>query len=646
MGAVERTLGHKSPRLVPLLEACSGLPQLKAIHAHMLRTHIFSDVFCASRLLAFCVDPPHHRHPPQPHGSPLLLDYALWVFSLVDSPNLFMYNAMIRGCARAAAGDHYPLGSLHFYCQMQRRGLQPDNLTYPFVLKACGRLRCRGTGRQVHGQVVRRGFELDAHVQSSLLHMYASCGDACAARSLFDGIERPDVVLWTSMIKVYNQCGDISFARRLFDIMPERNVVTWSSMICAYTKNGHFDEALDLFRVMKLENIKANEPAMASVLSSCASLGALQQGERAHDYIVQNNLLPNLIVGTALVNMYAKCGDVGRAISIFEKLPEKDWLSWTTMIAGLAMHGYGTMAVDYLCKMIEEKLAPREITFTAVLSACSHGGLVEKGLELFESMKKDYAMDPGMEHYGCLVDLLGRAGRLEEAEKFVLGMPIQPDASVWGALLGACRIHRNAEMGERVGKILTELQPAHSGYYVLMSNVYATANQWEGVTGMRHVMRERGVNKSPGHSLIEMEGTVHRFVMGDKSHPEIGKIEEMWKEISQRIRSVGYVGNTTEVLFDIEEEEKESALAKHSEKLAVAFGLMKTGPGDTIRIIKNLRVCEDCHELSKGFQLWASVSMVSQSAYSRPGTSVVVILQQFGDADDVVPKIIEEEAAA
>uniref|UniRef100_A0A1D1XRX0 Pentatricopeptide repeat-containing protein At5g06540 n=1 Tax=Anthurium amnicola TaxID=1678845 RepID=A0A1D1XRX0_9ARAE len=585
---VERTLCLKSPKLL-LLETCSGLSQLKAIHAHMVRTHIIADVFCASRLLAFCVDPPPSA-PKQP-----LWDYAERLFSQVERPNLFMYNAMIRG----SAGGGNPPRSLYLYRQMQGRGIQPDNLTYPFVLKACGRWCCGEAGRLVHCRVLRRGFELDGFVQSSLLHMYASWGDAGAASRVFGEIKLPDVVIWTSMIDVYGKCGDIDSARQMFDKMPERNVVTWSSMICAYTKNENFSEALDLFHVMESEKVVPNEAAMVSVLSSCASLGALEQGERAHEYIVQNNLTSNLILGTALVNMYAKCGDVQQAIRIFEQLPEKDWLSWTTVIAGLAMHGYARMSLDYFSKMVKARVTPREITFTAVLSACSHGGLVERGFELFESMKKDYRMEPRKEHYGCMVDLLGRAGRLEEAEKFVLKLPVKPDASIWGALLGACRIHKNVEMGKRVGKILTMLQPEHSGYYVLMSNIYATASQWEGVTELRHAMSERGVKKSPGHSLLEMDGRVHRFVMGDKSHPEIEKIEEMWEEIVGRIRSIGYVGNTSDVLFDIEEEEKESALAKHSEKLAIAFGIMKTGTGSVIRIIKNLRVCEDCHEVTK-----------------------------------------------
>ncbi|CAA7399236.1 unnamed protein product [Spirodela intermedia] len=587
---VAKALSAKSPVLQLLLETCNGLPQLKVVHAHMLRSQLIADVFCASRLLAFCVDPPTGA------DRPSLLYYAEKVFSLVDQPNLFMYNAMIRGWS-GHGGD--PSRSLDLLRQMLRMGLRPDNLTFPFVFKACAALGYGGMGRQVHGQVVLVGLWGDPYVQSSLLHMYARCGNGGAASRLFREIERPDAVIWTTMVLVYSQCGELLSARKMFDEMPERNTATWSCMISGYAKNGHFEEALDLFRSMQLEKVRANEAAMVGVLTSCANLGTLEGGKMAHEYMVRHNIVLNLILGTALVEMYAKCGDIQRAIAIFEQLPERDWLSWTTMITGLAMHGCTLMALEYFSKMVGAGVAPRAITFTAVLSVCSHGGLVSRGFELFESMKKDHRIEPRMEHYGCMVDLLGRAGKLQEAERFVLEMPVEPDGSIWGALLGACRIHRNSAMGKRVGEILTQLQPEHGGYYVLASNICAKAGQWEGVSELRRAMKERGVKKELGHSLVELDGRAHLFITGDKSHPEIGKIEEMWEEILQRIRAAGYVGRTGEVLFDIEEEEKDSALAKHSEKLAIALGVMKTGPGATIRIVKNLRVCEDCHEVTK-----------------------------------------------
>ncbi|CAN1306830.1 Pentatricopeptide repeat-containing protein At5g06540 [Linum perenne] len=393
--------------------------------------------------------------------------------------------------------------------------------------------------------------------------MYAHLGEIISARRVFDGSLKLDVVSWTSMIAGYNKVGDVGSARQLFDKMPEKNV-------------------------LQSRRVRANETVMASVVASCAHLGALELGENAHDYVIRNNLTLNLILGTALVEMYSKCGAIDKANEVFEQLPEKDALSWTALISGFAMHGYANKAVDYFSKMISTGISPREITFTAVLSACSHGGLVEKGWE------------PRLEHYGCIVDLLGRAGKLEEAEKFILEMPIEPNAPIWGALLGACKIHRNADVAERVGKILMELKPDYSGYYVLLSNIFARANRWKNVETMRLAMKEKGVKKPPGYSLIEMDGVVHRFTLGDRTHPEIDRIERTWDEIVKRIRNAGYLGNTEDALFDIDEEEKESAIYRHSEKLAIAFAIMKSSDSSKpIRIVKNLRVCEDCHTATK-----------------------------------------------
>ncbi|TYJ12487.1 hypothetical protein E1A91_A11G354300v1 [Gossypium mustelinum] len=297
--------------------------------------------------------------------------------------------------------------------------------------------------------------------------------------------------------------------------------------------------------------------------------------------------------------MYARCGSIEKAIKVFDQMPERDVLSWTALIAGFAMHGYAEKAIWFFSKMVNSGLKPRDITFTSLLSACSHGGLVEKGLELFESMKRNYGIEPRLEHYGCVVDLLGRAGKLAEAEKFVLEMPVKPNVPIWGALLGACRIHRNAEIAERVGNILIPLLPEHSGYYVLLSNIYARTNRWENVETMRQMMKEKGVKKPPGYSLIEVDGKVHNFKMGDKLHPEIEMIERKWDEILRKIRLAGYTGNTSDALFDIDEEEKENALHRHSEKLAIAYGVMRTEAPAPIRMVKNLRVCEDCHTATK-----------------------------------------------
>lgn len=582
--SVFKNLGLKNPKHF-VLETCSNPSHLKIVHGHMIRTHGIFDVFKVSRLIAFCID----------RSGTSLLDYACRIFLQIQNPNLFIFNAMIRG----HSGSKNPDQSFNFYIQLQRQGLHPDNLTFPFLVKSCITSQCTSMGSQVHASIIKHGFESDVYVQNSLVHMYSKFGDIAAATLIFQRMRCVDVVSWTSMIRGFNKCGDLESARKLFDQMPEKNLVTWSTMISGYAQNNHFDKAVELFRLLKLEGVRANETVMVSVISSCAHLGALELGESAHEYVVKNGMTLNLILGTALVDMYARCGSIDKAVWVFESLPERDALSWTALIAGLAMHGHCERSLEYFTRMVEAGQTPRDITFTAVLSACSHGGLVETGFQIFESMKTEYRIEPRLEHYGCMVDLLGRAGKLEEAEKFIQKMPIKPNVPVWGALLGACRIHKNAEIAERVGKILIQLLPQHSGYYVLLSNIYANANKWEKVTEMRETMKAQRVKKGPGHSLIELDGRIHKFTVGDRSHPEIDKIKRKWEEILMKIRATGYRGNTADALFDIDEEEKESALHRHSEKLAIAFGMMRTEAGTPIRIVKNLRVCEDCHTATK-----------------------------------------------
>ncbi|CAA7026817.1 unnamed protein product [Microthlaspi erraticum] len=584
---VLNTLRFKHPKLA-LLQSCSSFSDLKIIHGFLIRTHFISDVFVASRLLALCVDDGIVDK------SINVLGYAYGIFSQIQEPNCFIFNILIRGFSSGAE----PSRAFQFYTQMLKSRIRPDNITFPFLIKAAAEMECVKTGEQTHSHVVRFGFQNDVYVENSLVHMYANCGSIAAAGRIFGKMPFRDVVSWTSMVAGYCKCGMVGDAREMFDEMPQRNLVTWSIMINGYAKNNFFEKAIDLFELMKREGIVANETVMVSVISSCAHLGALELGERAHDYVVKNHVTVNLILGTALVDMYWRCGEIEKATRVFEGLPEKDSLSWSSIIKGLAVHGDAHKAIRYFSEMVRLGFIPRDVTLTAVLSACSHGGLVDKGLEIYENMKTDYGIEPRLEHYGCIVDMFGRAGRLTEAENFIRKMPVKPNAPILGALLGACKIHKNTEVAERVGNMLIEVKPEHSGYYVLLSNIYACAGKWEKIESLREMMKEKLVKKPHGWSLIEINGKINKFSMGD-THPEMGKIKRKWEEILRKIRAIGYKGNTGDALFDVDEEEKESAIHMHSEKLAIAYGMMKTKPGTSIRIVKNLRVCEDCHTVTK-----------------------------------------------
>ena len=395
--------------------------------------------------------------------------------------------------------------------------------------------------------------------------------------------------------------------RYLFNQISKPDLASWNSILSAYVHNSGAIcedvslslEVLTLFIEMQKSLIKANEVTLVALISACAELGALSQGAWAHVYVLKHNLKLNHFVGTALIDMYSKCGCLDLACQLFDQLPHRDTLCYNAMIGGFAIHGYGHQALDLFKKMTLEGLAPDDVTLVVTMCGCSHVGLVEEGCEVFESMKEVYGVEPKLEHYGCLVDLLGRAGRLREAEERVLNMPMKPNAVIWRSLLGAARVHGNLEIGEVVLKHLIQLEPETSGNYVLLSNMYASINRWDDVKRVRKLMKDHGINKVPGSSLVEVGGAMHEFLMGDKTHPRSKEVYLKLEEMSRRLHEYGHKPRTLEVLFDIEEEEKEDALSYHSERLAIAFALIASHPCAPIRIIKNLRVCGDCHTSSK-----------------------------------------------
>jgi pentatricopeptide repeat protein len=307
----------------------------------------------------------------------------------------------------------------------------------------------------------------------------------------------------------------------------------------------------------------------------------------------------NAVMGTSIIDMYSKCGRVEMARKAFDCMKDKNVKSWTAMVAGYGMHGQATEALEVFYKMIGAGVKPNYVTFVSVLAACSHAGLLKEGWHWFNSMNHEFGVEPGVEHYACMVDLLGDAGHLNEAYDLIKGMKVRPDSVVWGSLLGACRIHKNVELGETSARKLFELDPANYGYYVVLLNIYADAGRWEDVERMRILMKNDGIVKTPGFSLVELNGRVHVFLVGDREHPEHHKIYEYLEKLTMKLQEFGYVRNMTSVFHGITEEEKEMTLRVHSEKMAVAFGIMNSAPGTTIQVIKNLRVCGDCHTVIK-----------------------------------------------
>ncbi|PIA31513.1 hypothetical protein AQUCO_04900072v1 [Aquilegia coerulea] len=638
-------------QLISLLDSCKSMRELKQLHAQIIQQQVTLSPYefnsATTKLVSFLAI--------SPYGN---LDYAKVVFNHLQKPDIFTSNTLIRGLALS----NKPFEAIELYVKVLQKCLKPNNFTYPFVIKACTESLLNRNGVSVHTHVFKFGLESDCYIQSSLIHMYANGKDLDAAKQVFDKCSDgdfvcwnamidgyvkfgemelaqlvfgrmvcKDVVSWNTMINGYAIFGNIEEAKKLFDEMPKRNVISWNSMLAGYIKCGDFEgaqgifhkmplrdvvswnsmlacyvqsgkssEALAFFNEMRAAGVKPTESTVVSLSSACAHIGALDQASHLHSHINEQKIAVTTIVGTALVDMYAKCGSISLATQVFYSIEHKDVLTWNTIITAMAMHGHAEEALQHFEEMQQAGVCPDDITFVAVLSACSHAGLVEEGQRLLGCMRSMYGIHPKVEHYGCLIDLLSRAGHLVEAVELIESMPMEPNSSAWGALLGGCRIHGNIEVGELVGKHLLEIQPHHSGRYVLLSNIYAAAKRWDDARGVRKRMKTKGVTKVPGISMIELNGIMHQFLSGDQSHPESDNIYRKWSEISARLKGeLAYSPDTVQVLFDIEEEEKEQALSIHSEKLAIAFGFLHMGQKDIIRIVKNLRVCRDCHSVSK-----------------------------------------------
>ena len=537
-----------------ILNACvsaGALEWVKEVHTHAREAGFESDVRVGNALV----------HMYAKCGS---IDDARLAFDKMEERDVVTWTVMIGGLAEHGCGHE----AYELFLQMKREGFKPNAITYMSILNACASAGALEWVKEVHTHAREAGFESDVRVGNALVHMYA-------------------------------KCGSIDDARLAFDKMEERDVVTWNVMIGGLAEHGCGHEAYELFLQMKREGLKPDAFTYASILNACASAGALEWVKEVHRHARAAGFESDVRVGSALVHMYAKCGSIDDARLAFDKMEERDVVTWNVMIGGLAEHGCGLEALDVFKTMVAGGVEPSEISFVAVLSACSHSGLVDEGRRLFLAMTEDYGIERTVELCTCMVDVLGRAGHLEEAKLLIGNMPVEADGATWGALLGACRTYGNVELGKLAANELLKLEPKDASAYVLLSNIYAAAGKWEEVLWVRTMMQERGIRKEPGRSWIEVDNKVHDFVVGDTSHSEAKEIYAELRRLSETIKANGYIPDTRLVLRNIEEEEKELALCSHSEKLAIAYGLMRTPLGQPIRVFKNLRVCSDCHTATK-----------------------------------------------
>lgn len=393
--------------------------------------------------------------------------------------------------------------ALSLFEEMLAAGVLLDEVVLLSVISACTHLSAIREGRLIHGLAVKTGVDSYINLENACIHLYARCGDILAAEKLFHSSRKLDQVSWNSMISGYMKCGFVDKAKSLFDTFSDRDVVTWSAMISGYAQHNQFFEALKLFKKMQQEGINPDEAVLASVISACTNLAALDQGKWVHSYIRENGLKVDGILGTTLIDMYMKCGCVEIAIEVFHEMEEKRVSAWNAIIFGFAMNGFAERGLEVFSEMKRRGVIPNEMTFIGVLGACRHMGLVDEGQHHFVSMVREHNIKPNVKHYGCMVDLLGRAGFLKEAEQLIMSMPMKPEVTTWGALLGACKKHGDYNMGERVGRKLIELHPENEGFRMMMSNICASKGDWNDVLEIWQKMGQYGTEKTPGWSLIE-----------------------------------------------------------------------------------------------------------------------------------------------
>lgn len=575
-----------------LVASCAKLPRPETglgVHGHIVKSGFDSDIFIANSLVHF-----YSRFDD--------LGGARQLFDEIPHRDAVSYNTVINGYARAGLAAE----ALSLFKDMCESEVFPDAYTFVSLLSLSSSIADLPTGRLIHQLMYKNlGAPLSGVLlKNALVGMYAKCGKMKAAERAF-GALRPREISTpaiSSMISGYTGRGEVETARELFDDMPVKDSIAWTAIIGGYSRAGRHREALDLFLEMESSGAEPDEVTVAVALSACAQAGAVEMAKRLHRRAEKiSSSRRNLVLATAIVDAYAKCGLVAAAIDVFRGVDgrSKTVPLFNAMVSGLAQHGLGEEALATFREMAPLNLNPDETTFTAVLCACSHSGLIEEGRKIFNSMSIDHGIRPQIEHYGCMVDLLGRGGFLKEAFGFIDEMPIEPNAVIWHSLLAACRIHGDICIGEAAARRLLLLGP-DGGSCVLLSGMLADAKRWEDSTNVRRSIGRNGNQKKPaGWSYIEWNGSLNQFLANDGSHPQAREIYRKLEEMAARLKSAGYVPSTERVSFDIDEEEKEVAVLHHSEKLALAFGLITVDPGAAIRIFKNLRLCNDCHSSFK-----------------------------------------------
>ncbi|XP_030973109.1 pentatricopeptide repeat-containing protein At4g21300-like [Quercus lobata] len=478
---------------LPSVTESACLKQGKEIHGYIVRHGVPLDVFLKSALIDIYL-------------KCRKVEMACKLFSQSSTADVVVCTTMISGLALNAMNTD----ALDIFRWLLKEKMRPNSVTLASVLPACAGLAALNLGKELHCNILKNGLDGRCHVGSAITDMYA-------------------------------KCGRLDLAHHTFERMSEKDSVCWNSMITSYSQNGKPEEAINLFHQMGKGGTKYDCVSISAALSACAALSSLHYGKEIHGFMIKGAFSSDLFAESALIDMYAKCGNLDSARSVFDMMQGKNEVSWNSIISAYGNHSHLKDSLTLFHEMLENGIQPDHVTFLAIISACAHAGQVDNGAHYFRCMTEEYGIPARMEHYACMVDLFGRAGRLNKAFETIKSMPFTPDAGVWGTLLGACRVHGNVELAEVASRHLFDLDPQNSGYYVLLSNIHADAGQWGSVHKIRSLMKERQVQKVPGYSWIDINNITHIFSAADGSHPQSAEIYSLLNNLLLELRKEGYV---------------------------------------------------------------------------------------------------------
>ncbi|KAF8660010.1 hypothetical protein HU200_058095 [Digitaria exilis] len=605
VGFLQHGEARECLRLLGEMRASSeAAPNEYTLSASLKACCVAGDTSAGVRIHGVCVRTGYEEHHVVANSLVLLyskggrIGDARRVFDGTGFRNVATWNVMISGYAHAGHGRD---ALLVFREMLQRHNgeQQPDEFTFASLLKACSGLGAARQGAQVHAAMTARGFFSTAF---------------------------PNGILAGALVDLYAKCRCLPVAMQVFESLQRKNAIQWTTVVVGHAQEGQVREAMELFRRFWSSGVPADAHVLSSVVGVFADFALVEQGRQVHCYTVKNPAGGlDVSVGNSMADMYLKCGLIDEAKQLFQEMPARNVVSWTTMINGLGKHGLGREAIHMFEQMrADGRVEPDEVAYLALLSACSHAGLVEECRLYFSRMLQERRVRPKAEHYACMVDLLGRAGELGEARDLIRTMPMEPTVGIWQTLLSACRVHKDVGVGREAGDVLLAVDGDNPVNYVMLANILAEAGEWRECHKVRDAMRRKGLKKQGGCSWVELHKEVHFFYGGgDDTHPQAGDIRRVLRDVERRMREhLGYTADTQFALHDVDEESRADSLRAHSERLAVGLWLVHNSGGDggggqekkVIRVYKNLRVCGDCHEFFKGLSAVLKVVLVVRDA--------------------------------